>query len=222
MASTMKTGQRREREIAHARNDILNAAVAAFAKKGRHNATMQDIAQEAGYTAASLYTYFKSKHEIVDAMLSRLTDDFVQVFEQPLPAGLSFRQRFEILLQRHLELAANQHNTYHSFFGAEHDTMMCGNDGNARAIRSHFDLRIQRLVQWLRDNAKGDELGGNNPEIVARLLVGMVFGLLHKWGQAGERSEKADTEEIMAAVPFLTEFFFHGISGKPKTGARKK
>jgi TetR/AcrR family fatty acid metabolism transcriptional regulator len=218
----MKTGQRREREIAPARNDILNAAVAAFAKKGLHNATMQHIAQEAGYTAASLYTYFKSKHEIVGAMLGRLTDDFMQVFEQPLPTGLTFRQRFEIVLQRQLELAVNQHNIFHSFFGDEHDTMMCGNDGSARAIRSHFDSRIQRLAQWLRDNAKGDEMGGNNPEIVARLLFGMVFGLLHQWGKGGERGEKADTEEIVAALPSLTEFFFHGISGKPKTGARKK
>ena len=115
----MKAGQRREREMAHARTDILDAAVAAFGKKGLHNATMQDIAQEAGYTAASLYTYFKSKQEIVDAMVTRLTDEYMQRFEEPVPSGLTFRQRFEIVLQRQIDLAVRQHNVYHSFLGGE-------------------------------------------------------------------------------------------------------
>jgi len=51
-----------------------------------HDATMQDIAREAGYTAASLYTYFRSKQEIVEAVMDQLTTEFLQVFEQPLPA----------------------------------------------------------------------------------------------------------------------------------------
>jgi AcrR family transcriptional regulator len=84
-ASTMKVGQRREREIAHARTDIVEAAITAFSKVGLHNATMQDIAREAGYTAASLYTYFKSKQEIVDAMVTLLTDEYIHVFDEPLP-----------------------------------------------------------------------------------------------------------------------------------------
>jgi len=212
----MKAGQRREREIAHARIDILDAAVAAFGKRGLHNATMQDIAQEAGYTAASLYTYFKSKQEIVDAVVTRLTDEYMQLFEEAVPSGLSFRQRFEMVLQRHMDLAVRQHNVYHSFLGDEQDTSPCGADGSARVFHSNFERRILRLAQWFRENAKGDDLGGNDPEIVARLLFGMAFGLLHEWGKAAKDDKPLDY------APILTEFFFHGISGKPKTGVRKK
>ena len=212
----MKAGQRREREIAHARIDILDAAVAAFGKRGLHNATMQDIAQEAGYTAASLYTYFKSKQEIVDAVVTRLTDEYTQCFEKPIPSGLTFRQRFEMVMQRQMELAVRQHNVYHSFLGGEQAAGACAPDGSARAFHSNFERRILPLAQWFRDNAKGDDLGGNDPEIVARLLFGMGFGLLHEWGESAEKNNPLDY------VPILTEFFFHGISGKPKTGARKK
>ena len=212
----MKAGQRREREIAHARIDILDAAVAAFGKRGLHNATMQDIAQEAGYTAASLYTYFKSKQEIVDAVVTRLTDEYMQLFEEPIPSGLTFRQRFEMVLQRQMDLATRQHNVFHSFLGDEQDASPCGADGSARVFHSNFERRILRLAQWLRDNAKGDDLGGNDPEIAARLLFGMAFGLLHEWGKSAEK------DKPLAYAPLLTEFFFHGISGKPKTGVRKK
>ena len=44
----MKAPQRREREIARTREDIVDAASRAFVEIGVHDATMQDIAAEAG------------------------------------------------------------------------------------------------------------------------------------------------------------------------------
>ena len=212
----MKAGQRRERAIAHARTDILDAAVRAFANLGLHKTTMQDIASEAGYTAASLYTYFTSKQEIVDAVFNQLTEEYIQVFDQPLPTGLTFRQRFELLLHRQLELVEKRRNVFNSFLSEDAGGGICGPDGHVTAFHTNFERRIQRLTKWLQDNAKPEDIGGNKPDTVARLLFGMAFGLLHQWD---------DTAESMSFVdyaPILTEFFFHGVSSKPKTGARKK
>jgi AcrR family transcriptional regulator len=212
----MKTGERREREIAHARTDILDAAIRAFARAGLHSTTMQDIAHEAGYTAASLYTYFKSKQEIVDAMSNQLTDEYIQLFDEPLPSGLTFRQRFELVIHRHLELVEKRRNVFAIFLGEQSDDRMCGAEDHGRSFHTNFERRVERLAQWLKDNAKADDLGGNDPDIVARLLFGMGFGLFHKRG--------ADDPDIrfIDYAPTLIEFFFHGVSGKPKTGARKK
>jgi AcrR family transcriptional regulator len=215
----MKAGERREREIAHARTDILEAAMRAFAQAGLHNTTMQDIAREAGYTAASLYTYFKSKQEIVDAMFTQLTDEYVQVFEQPLPQGLNFRQRFEMVLHRHLELVEKRRNVFTTFIDEEACGQMCSADAHGThggSFHSNFERRIERLAQWFSANATSEDLGGYEPTLVARLLFGMAFGLFHQWGASTEKISFIDQ------APILTEFFFHGLSGKPKTGARKK
>jgi len=209
----MKSDQRREREIAHARLDILEAAVRAFARTGLHGTTMQDIAREAGYTAASLYTYFKSKQEIVEAMLSHLTDEYVQVFEEPVPAGLSFQQRFELVLHRQLEVAQKRRDMFTTLM-TEDGMIDCSADG--QAFHSNFARRIDALAAWLHRNAKPDDLGGNDPKVVARLLIGMAFGLFHQWG------DQAQPRSFIDYGPILTEFFFHGVSSKPKTGARKK
>lgn len=209
----MKAGQRREREIAHARLDILEAAARAFARTGLHGTTMQDIAREAGYTAASLYTYFKSKQDIIEGMSNHLTDEYVQVFEQPLPTGLTFRQRFELTLQRQLDLAQKRRDVFIVFVGDEpHDP--CTNEG--RAFHSNFERRTESLAAWFQRNAKSDDLGGNDPKLVARLLFGMAFGLFHQWG------DKSTPPNFLDYAPIITEFFFHGVSSKPKTGARKK
>jgi len=50
----MTVHPRRAREIARTRQDILEAAARAFARNGYQAVTMQEIAREAGYTAASL------------------------------------------------------------------------------------------------------------------------------------------------------------------------
>jgi AcrR family transcriptional regulator len=212
----MKAGQRREREIAHARTDILEAAIAAFARVGLHNATMQDIAREAGYTAASLYTYFKSKQEIVDAMVSLLTDEYIRVFDEPVPSGLSFRQRFELVLQRQLDLAETRHNVFVGFLSDHTNESMCASDEAGRAFHDTFERRIERLSAWLKANATAEDLGGHAPELLARTLFGMAFGLMHRWGAEKTR------EPFVKYAPLITELFFHGVSGKSKPGARKK
>ncbi|HEX7505805.1 MAG TPA: TetR/AcrR family transcriptional regulator [Polyangia bacterium] len=212
----MKVGQRREREIAHARTDIVEAAIRAFARVGLNNATMQDIAREAGYTAASLYTYFKSKQEIVDAMVTLLTDEYVHVFDEPIPSVLSFRQRFELLLQRQLELAEKRHNVFVGFLSDHTNESMCASDETGRAFHDNFERRIERLASWLTTNATSDDLGGHAPELLARTLFGMAFGLMHRWG------EKAEHEPFIQYAPLITDLFFDGVSGKTKPGARKK
>ena len=211
----MKAIQRREREVAHARLDILEAAVRAFARTGLHGTTMQDIAREAGYTVASLYTYFKSKQEIVDAMSNHLTDEYVQVFEQPLPSGLSFRQRFEMALHRQLELAQKRRDVFTIFLSDEaHGGHPCS--AESQTFHNNFERRIECLSGWLLRNAKPDDLGGNDPKIVARLLFGMAFGLFHQTG------DNLQPPSFVDYAALLIEFFFHGVSSKPKTGARKK
>jgi AcrR family transcriptional regulator len=212
----MKAGQRREREIAHARTDILEAAIRAFARVGLNNATMQDIAREAGYTAASLYTYFKSKQEIVDAMVTLLTDEYIRVFDEPIPSALSFRQRFELVLQRQLELAEKRHNIFVGFLSDHTNESMCASDETGRAFHDNFERRIERLAAWLKANAGADDIGGHAPDLLARMLFGMAFGLLHRWGAEDKHAP------FVKYAPIITELFFHGISGKTKPGARKK
>jgi hypothetical protein len=68
----------------------------------------------------------------------------------------------------------------------------------------------------MRKNAKPEELGGHDPELVARLLVGMVFGLLHGWVARAEQGNLADR------APLVRDFFFHGVSGNSKAGAKRK
>jgi len=93
---------RRERAAEHAREDILVAAARVFARKGYAAAGVQEIAAEAGFAAASLYSYFKGKRAIWDALRDKITAELEALFDKPLPAGLSLEQRLELVLSEQL------------------------------------------------------------------------------------------------------------------------
>ena len=56
------------------KNQILEAAIKVFSRQGFHEARMDDIVQESGLSKGALYWYFKSKDEIITAILSNLFD----------------------------------------------------------------------------------------------------------------------------------------------------
>lgn len=52
-------------------NQILEAAIACFAENGFHETKMQDICRESGLSAGAVYSYFRSKEEIIEASSGR-------------------------------------------------------------------------------------------------------------------------------------------------------
>ena len=64
-----------------AKKRIIEAAYNIFYKKGYHNSRMDDIANEVGVSKASLYSYFKSKDDILQAASNQaLTGSFNHYF----------------------------------------------------------------------------------------------------------------------------------------------
>lgn len=54
------------------KNQILDAAIQVFAKSGFSDARMDDIVQESGISKGGLYWYFKSKDQLIFAVLDRM------------------------------------------------------------------------------------------------------------------------------------------------------
>jgi AcrR family transcriptional regulator len=56
----------------HRKSQILNAAEDIFTKKGFDEARMNDIAEKTGLSKGTLYLYFKSKDDLIVAILDRI------------------------------------------------------------------------------------------------------------------------------------------------------
>src|ERR1700687_2633793 len=61
--------------------EILEAAKQVFARKGFHDATMDDVAEEAGVAKGTLYLYFRSKREI---FVESLRQGFIALHDETI------------------------------------------------------------------------------------------------------------------------------------------
>lgn len=66
------------KEAQERRNEILDVAERLFSTKGFDATSTGDILNEVGIARGTLYYHFKSKEEILDAMIERITCDLVR------------------------------------------------------------------------------------------------------------------------------------------------
>jgi len=187
--------ERRAREIERTRRDILEAAARVFASGGYHAATMQGIAREAGFTAASLYTYFESKDEIFDELREGMFREILATYDTPAPAGLTFAQQLELLLQRQLTLVAERLDALRVFFE------------RPPSLHEEKEARaglLDRLARFLSDAGRRELRVP--PREAALVLMGLLHARVIGW-IAGE--EAAEPARIAARV---VDVFLHGLA----------
>ncbi|WP_149182958.1 TetR/AcrR family transcriptional regulator [Streptomyces sp. TRM49041] len=63
------------------RRQILNGAARCFARNGFHATSMQDVLREADLSAGAVYRYFRSKEEIIEAIVAEVLDAMRSAFE---------------------------------------------------------------------------------------------------------------------------------------------
>ncbi len=75
------------------RNQILDAATTVFVRQGFQHARMDDIVEESGLSKGTLYWYFKSKEDIINAILRRLFAGALESLESLLEAEGTVSER---------------------------------------------------------------------------------------------------------------------------------
>lgn len=87
------------------REKILNTATQLFIQKGSEKTSMQDIAQTAGISNGAIYHHFKSKDEIVLAVIRSRQELMEEEMKQWLKAteNLTGREQLQTILKSNLE-----------------------------------------------------------------------------------------------------------------------
>ncbi len=213
------SAERRERGIARIRNDILAAAARAVSRRGLEATTVHDIAREAGYTTQTLYAYFQGRQQIIDGLVATMRQQMEACFQVSGDPGTSFRQRLEALYRRQLALAEQWQEAYPVVFAvrmAADPTAVAMRQGRSVQGLKHADPYQQRLVQWMRDNARPGDIGGHDPADAAWFLLAITSSFFFRWMQ-GDRSQP-----LAASLETALDFFFHGICGPSEPRLRHR
>lgn len=209
---------RRERVQAMAREDILEAALRCFAQSGYAHTKIADIAAAAGYTAASLYTYYPGKKEIfaaaADHFISRVEAAFGPVPESAAPGFDAFAEQTRARV-RSLCAYGDAQSEVLAFFMR----LKWGGDAVLEEIRpkdaagrpihgaDHGAFRLHHHIAevW---RALGAEALGIDPLVLSGIVGGTIEGFFvrkYLLGAGGTLSEDADQ---------IADLLLYGVRGK--------
>jgi AcrR family transcriptional regulator len=150
--------------------DILQAGRDVFAEKGYDAATSAEIAQRAGISEATVFSYFSGKRELCARVIADWYDEIIQAFETGLPRDGSVRQQFAFIVRTHLRLMLVNGTGLCSLVLSEGRTKQHDLSDTLTELQRRYTAPLMNVL------ARGQELGHVRSDIPLRLMRSLVFG----------------------------------------------
>ncbi|MGE5346323.1 MAG: TetR/AcrR family transcriptional regulator [Acidithiobacillales bacterium] len=182
------------------RNSILEAAASIIARRGFHDVLTDEIAGEAGVGKGTLYRYFRTKEEILDAALLLGFDEL----EAALGADRSPAGPPSMFLRRVAEEA------FRIFWDRPSFYLFIKRDASGiRAQEREFLRRRARIARIVRETISRGVSSGEfrhvDPRIAAEMFLGMLRGALRY---------RNGSDSPGALVETLCDLFLSGIASR--------
>ncbi|WP_179279122.1 TetR/AcrR family transcriptional regulator [Actinomadura mexicana] len=183
---------------------VLRRAIELFNRKGYEGTSMGDLAEELGFSKSAIYHHVPGKTHLLALALDEALDELTAVIReaQDESGGGAYERLRSVVRESVRVLVAHQPAV----------TLLLRVRGNSEvelaALRRRrwIDARLAELVRAAA--AEGAVRGDVPPELVSRLLFGMVNSLVEWYRPGGEVSADALSDAITAIA-------FDGLAAPP-------
>ena len=183
----MPHSQRQLEERQMRKERILSGALQVFKNKGIDGATMDEIANESGFGKATLYYYFKSKEDVLTAIL---LDGWLKIWEslEPVIAEQHTpRKTFVNVLIKIAENAQNRPGLFEFLFNVPKVVKI-----ENQPWKEYQDRLYSVIKGLIEDGVKSGEFPNINPNHMFRALGGLFMGLVFM----GDREEPVTDRDV--------------------------
>jgi AcrR family transcriptional regulator len=184
-------------------DEILEAAFRIFSIKGYHNATVDDVAREAGISKGTCYQYFTGKEDIFIATMERTLGTLLA--EADAAAGDTGDALTKLGIEG-LTFISKYRDLQFMFMGVISEAL----GGNERLRRKAVEV-FRKVAEFLaRDIEKGIDEGTFrpvDPMTVAYALIGIAEVI-------GNRYAVEEDFDVLSFFINLMDFLQHGLYGE--------
>lgn len=193
----LETGLR-ERKKHRTRETIVTVALELFAERGYPGTTVNDIAEAAEVSKATVFAYFPSKEEIVFADTAPLRAELFHELKQR-SAGLSAQQTLRAFVAEYL-LAPDQRELLRERLIAENEQ-----------LRNHYRARLAEVEDALAV-AIASDLGEPADGLRPRLAAAAVLAALNVAKEHARLNSRGSTEDAIAVIDEALAFLDGGLA----------
>lgn len=162
----------RERRIEHTRSLLIDAAENVFAEKGYAPATLDDIAQTAGYTKGAIYKHFATKEDLFLAVSDRYWRRYFDNFSDVMSSAERIGSReLDQIAARWRQLSRDR-GADHAALGHEFTLYLVRNPDVRERVAQKRSEVVEALATFIVEGI--DRLGGTlliPPLTFAQILV---------------------------------------------------
>ncbi len=185
---------------------ILEAAIKVFAEQGFHQATISQIAREAGVADGTIYLYFKNKEDIMVNFFGYKTKQVFGRFREEVDKADNARDKLRLLIKRHLEEFQRDRNMAVLYqTETRRFSRMC-EEQIREMSKLYLDL-VSEIVESGQDEGlmRKDLYMG----LVKRFIIGAIDEVINTWLHSG------GSYDLVSMADPLVDLFIRGV-GNPE------
>ncbi|HZO82868.1 MAG TPA: TetR/AcrR family transcriptional regulator [Candidatus Binataceae bacterium] len=196
------------------RDEILQAAIRLFARRGFHETSMSEVAREAQVSKALIFWHFKTKEELFLAVLNRLLEPYFIDFAEEVGA-LDERSQLRRLVQSYLLFVRDNAASVRFFLGQ----LLHG-----EKVPEELSMQVMKLYEGYRElmvdiirraQEKGLCARDIAPEAAARFMLSALNGSL-----IGFLFSPGSSAEIDGTVAMIGNWLFGEAQTRPAEGGK--
>jgi AcrR family transcriptional regulator len=193
-----------ERRIERNKERILRATLELFRVHGIRKVAINDIAQKAGVSPATVYNHFGSKEDLVRAAVKHFLTSTLADFRKIIEGDLPFLEKLEQIILYKSEIFGQYH-------GELLQTIVSDDPEIRQLVDSVYQVEVRRcLTDFYED---GKRQGYVNPELSTETI--MLFSEIMRRGMAAGSSLSEDPQHNLKLMRDLIPIYLYGMLGKP-------
>jgi len=182
-------------------SQIITAAEDVFTKKGFAEARMDDIAEETGLSKGTLYNYFKSKDDLIIAILDRIFQREFKAFEQSDISSMSAIDAIRLFtdtVAKDIKLMLRLMPVAYEFLA-----LAFRNKTVQKALKVYMNRYMDILVPIIQNGIESGEFKKVDAREVAIAMGAILEGTILIW--VYDRSLVNPEVHIRSGIKFLME-----------------
>ena len=181
---------------------ILEAAVKVFAELGFHQATIAQIAKEAGVADGTIYLYFKNKDDILVQFFSYKTKLVFDHFQEAVGQADRAIDKLRNLIRRHLEEFQRDRNMAVVYQAETHQINRLAEEQIREMSKMYQDIVAEIVEQGQEEGAIRKSLYVG---LVKRFILGAVDETINTWLHSDSKYD------LVSMADSLLELFVRGV-----------
>lgn len=176
--STSPAASRREQRRAQhqdlSRAQLLDAAEEVFGRKGFHETTLKEIAERAGFSVGSVYSFFENKDDLFRQIFLRRGEEFTAASADVLTGDGSALERLHQLVDFEVGFFRD-HPHFGRLYLRSSSAIMLSEDREVdAAIAERYESTMAQQTELFRRGQESGELCAGDPEVLSRLFSGVI------------------------------------------------